>query len=92
MNVGSEEQAAEFARQAGVAEYRIEEKMPSVLHGTAAQIHQELDGLHRRYGVKEFILDTPALAGFRAAPQSSCSPRNGFPRRPNHPQGSEPMA
>ncbi|GAA3071868.1 LLM class flavin-dependent oxidoreductase [Rhizobium viscosum] len=62
VNVGSEEQAAEFARQAGVTEYRIEEKVPSVLHGTAAQIRKELDELHRRYGVKEFILDTPALA------------------------------
>jgi luciferase family oxidoreductase group 1 len=61
VNVGSEEQAAEFARQAGVSDYRTEEKVPSVLHGTAAQIRNELDELHRRYGVKEFILDTPAL-------------------------------
>ncbi|AVA26048.1 MsnO8 family LLM class oxidoreductase [Rhizobium sp. NXC24] len=61
INVGSEEQAAEFARQAGVTDYRTEEKVPSVLHGTAAQIRNELDELHRRYGVKEFILDTPAL-------------------------------
>lgn len=61
VNVGSEEQAAEFARQAGVSDYRTEEKVPSVLHGTAQQIRKELDELHRRYGVKEFILDTPAL-------------------------------
>jgi luciferase family oxidoreductase group 1 len=61
VNVGSEEQAAEFARQAGVADYRTEEKVPSVLHGTAKQIRKELDDLHRRHGVKEFILDTPAL-------------------------------
>ncbi|MDL2398291.1 MsnO8 family LLM class oxidoreductase [Rhizobium mayense] len=61
INVGSEEQAAEFARQAGVSDYRTEERVPSVLHGTAAQIRNELDELHRRYGVKEFILDTPAL-------------------------------
>jgi len=61
VNVGSEEQAAEFARQAGVSGYRTEEKVPSVLHGTAAQIRKELDELHRLYGVKEFILDTPAL-------------------------------
>ncbi|MEZ2129743.1 MULTISPECIES: LLM class flavin-dependent oxidoreductase [unclassified Sinorhizobium] len=61
VNVGSEEQAAEFARQSGVTDYRIEEKVPGVLHGTASQIHKELDELHRRYGVKEFILDTPAL-------------------------------
>ncbi|EJZ22812.1 LLM class flavin-dependent oxidoreductase (plasmid) [Rhizobium sp. Pop5] len=62
VNVGSEEQAAEFARQAGVTDYRIEEKVPSVLHGTAQQIRKELDELHRRYGVKEFVLDTPALS------------------------------
>ncbi len=61
VNVGSEEQAAEFARQAGFADYRVEEKVPSVLHGTAQQIRHELDELHRRYGIKEFILDTPAL-------------------------------
>ncbi len=61
VNVGSEEQAAEFARQLGVSDYRTEEKVPSVLHGTAAQIHQQLDELHRVYGVTEFVLDTPAL-------------------------------
>ncbi|CAN7735439.1 MsnO8 family LLM class oxidoreductase [Rhizobium sp. LjRoot258] len=61
VNVGSEEQAAEFARQAGATDYRTEEKVPSVLHGTAAQIRKELDELHRLYGVKEFVLDTPAL-------------------------------
>ena len=32
-----------------------------MLHGTAAQIRDELDALHRRYGVEEFVLDTPAL-------------------------------
>ncbi|APG93452.1 LLM class flavin-dependent oxidoreductase [Sinorhizobium americanum] len=62
VNVGSEEQAVEFARQAGVTDYRIEEKVPSVLHGTAKQIRKELDEFHRRYGVKEFVLDTPALS------------------------------
>ena len=62
VNVGSEEQAAEFARQARVTDYRTEEKVPSVLHGTAKQIRKELDELHRRYGVKEFVLDTPALS------------------------------
>src|SRR5262249_7878475 len=61
VNVGSEEQASEFARQAGFTEFRTEEKVPNVLHGTAVQIRKELDELHRRYGVKEFVLDTPAL-------------------------------
>ncbi|MDE1996757.1 MAG: MsnO8 family LLM class oxidoreductase [Rhizobiaceae bacterium] len=62
VNVGSEDQAAEFARQAGFAEFRTEEKVPSVLHGTAQQIRKELDEFHRDYGVEEFILDTPALS------------------------------
>ncbi|OCO99924.1 MULTISPECIES: MsnO8 family LLM class oxidoreductase [unclassified Ensifer] len=61
VNVGSEEQAAEYARQAGFADYRVEEKNPSVLHGTARQVRQELDDLHRRYGVKEFVIDTPSV-------------------------------
>ena len=82
VNVGSEEQAAEFARQAGVTDYRIEEKVPSVLHGTADPVRKELDELHRRYGVNEFILDTPALAGCRA-PRLHRAARQGaaFPRR-----------
>lgn len=61
VNVGTQEQAAEFARQAGFTDYRTEEKVPSLLHGTASQIHQELDALHRHHGIKEFIVDTPAL-------------------------------
>ncbi len=61
VNVGSEEQAAEFARQSGIADYRVEEKAPSILHGTAVQVRKELDDLHRLYGVKEFIIETPAL-------------------------------
>ncbi|WP_077965892.1 MsnO8 family LLM class oxidoreductase [Ensifer adhaerens] len=62
VNVGSEEQAAEFAHQAGIADYRVEEKTPSVLTGTARQVRQELDDLHRRYGIKEFVIDTPAVS------------------------------
>lgn len=61
VNVGTEEQAAEFARQAGFSEYRTEEKAPNLLHGTPSQIHHELEILHRRHGISEFILDTPAL-------------------------------
>ncbi len=61
VNVGTEEQAAEFARQSGFSDYRVEEKVPSILHGTASEVRQELDGLHRLYGISEFILETPAL-------------------------------
>jgi len=62
VNVGSEEQAAEFARQAGVTDYRTEERTPSVLHGTAEKVHAELEKLHRLYGIEEFILEAPALS------------------------------
>ncbi len=61
VNVSSAEQAAEFARQAGVTDYRVEEKKPSVLYGTAAQVRDELDALHKTHGIEEFILDTPPL-------------------------------
>lgn len=62
VNVGTEEQAAEYARQAGVAIDRLESKAPSVLHGTAAEVRAQLDDLHSRYGISEFIIETPALA------------------------------
>lgn len=62
VNVGSEEQAAEFARQAGVGIDRLESKVPSVLHGTAAEVRGQLDDLHSRYGITEFIIETPAVA------------------------------
>jgi luciferase family oxidoreductase group 1 len=59
VNLGTAEQAAEFARQAGAASYRIEERRPSVVAGTPEQVRRELDHLSRQYGVREFILDTP---------------------------------
>lgn len=62
VNVGSEEQAAEYARQAGVGIDRLESRAPSVLHGTAAEVRDQLDELHSRYGVTEFIIETPAVA------------------------------
>ncbi len=59
VNLGSPEQAAEYARQAGVAEYRLEETRPSVLSGDADYVRGQLDLLHRRFGVEEFVLDAP---------------------------------
>jgi hypothetical protein len=61
VSVGCREQAIEYARQCGATHYDIEEKMPNVLHGTAAQVSGELDTLHRRNGIEEFIIDTPAI-------------------------------
>jgi luciferase family oxidoreductase group 1 len=62
VNLGTEEQAAEFARQAGAASYRIEERRPRVVAGTPAQVHRELEQLSREFGVREFILDTPVAS------------------------------
>ncbi|WP_428415360.1 MsnO8 family LLM class oxidoreductase [Pararhizobium sp.] len=62
VNVGTEEQASEYARQAGVAIDRLESKVPSVLHGTAADVRSQLDDFSSRYGIGEFIIETPALA------------------------------
>jgi luciferase family oxidoreductase group 1 len=68
VNVGNAEQAAEYARQAGIAEYRTEEIRPSVLAGTPSFVRTELDRLHDRFGISEFIIDTPpAPAADRAA-------------------------
>lgn len=61
-NLPTPEAAAEFARQAGVSDYRIEETRPHVIAGDAEQVHAELEGLHRRFGIPEFVIDTPVPA------------------------------
>ncbi|MGF6232694.1 luciferase family oxidoreductase group 1 [Inquilinus ginsengisoli] len=63
VTVGSVAQAEEFVRQAGAREYRIEEKTPSVIHGTAEHVRAELERLHRQHGVREFVIDTPIADG-----------------------------
>ncbi|UZF94149.1 MsnO8 family LLM class oxidoreductase [Bosea sp. NBC_00550] len=68
LNLGSEEQAAEYARQAGAASYRTEIRTPHVLAGTPEQVRRELDALHARFGIAEFIIETPgALTAKRLA-------------------------
>ncbi|WMJ68940.1 MsnO8 family LLM class oxidoreductase [Stenotrophomonas sp. 24(2023)] len=59
VNLPSPEAAAEYARQVGVHDFRIEETRPSVLSGDAQHVRAALDALHRRHGVGEFILDAP---------------------------------
>ncbi|WDS36620.1 LLM class flavin-dependent oxidoreductase [Pseudoxanthomonas sp.] len=59
VNLPSPEAAAEYARQVGVHDYRIEETHPSVLSGDAHHVRSALDDLHRRFGVEEFVLDAP---------------------------------
>jgi luciferase family oxidoreductase group 1 len=62
VSLGRREQAEEFARQAGAKEYRIEERKPSVLHGTPENIHEELSRLSSLHGIEEFILEPPAVS------------------------------
>ncbi|MCX7277268.1 MAG: LLM class flavin-dependent oxidoreductase [Burkholderiales bacterium] len=61
VNLPSEEAAAEFARQAGVADYRIEETRPYVLTGRPESVRHALDALSARYGIQEFVIDTPVV-------------------------------
>lgn len=56
-NLGRREQAEEFARQLGESNYRIEEGRPSILSGTPEKVHQELEDLHHRYGIQEFVIE-----------------------------------
>lgn len=68
LNLGSEEQAAEYARQAGAASWRTEIRRPHILAGTPEQVRRELDALHARFGIAEFVIDTPvALTARRLA-------------------------
>nr|WP_295888022.1 MsnO8 family LLM class oxidoreductase [uncultured Devosia sp.] len=57
VTVGSEAQAAEYARQAGVSEYTTERRASTVLAGTGDDIVAALDGLAGQYGIAEFIID-----------------------------------
>lgn len=62
VSLGRRDQAEEFARQAGAKEYRIEERKPSVLHGTPESVHEELARLSKAHGIEEFILEPPAVS------------------------------
>lgn len=59
VNLPNAEAAAEFARQAGVPDYTLTELKPHVAAGTAEDVRAELDTLQARYGVDEFVIDTP---------------------------------
>lgn len=78
VNLGHPDQAIEYARQAGIDDYRVEEIRPSLLAGTASDVHAELDRLHDRFGVTEFIIDTPpAPAADRIASIEALAPGLG---------------
>lgn len=57
VTVGSEDQAREFARQAGVVDYRTEPAVPSLIAGAPRDLLDELDRLHGELGIAEFIVD-----------------------------------
>jgi luciferase family oxidoreductase group 1 len=59
VNLPSPEAAAEFARQAGIRDYRLDETKPHVVAGTPDAVRAQLDALHARYGVDEFVIDSP---------------------------------
>lgn len=75
-NLPSLEAAVEFARQAGADSYTTEEIVPNVVSGTAAFVRGALDDLHTRFGVEEFIIDSP-VPGFadRMASLEALAPR-----------------
>jgi luciferase family oxidoreductase group 1 len=82
VNLPSPEAAAEFARQTGVSDYRLDELHPHVIAGTPEEVRQDLDALHERFGIEEFVIDIPvadyalrlasveALAGARQAKEA----------------------
>ncbi|MDS0790913.1 MsnO8 family LLM class oxidoreductase [Burkholderia pseudomultivorans] len=59
VNVGSIEQAHAYIRQAGGGAHRIEPRETRIVHGTRDDVLDELHVLHRRYGIAEFVVDTP---------------------------------
>ncbi|MGB9096882.1 MsnO8 family LLM class oxidoreductase [Erwinia sp.] len=61
VNVASLEQAERYVRQGGFKDYLIEPRTPSLLKGTAAQVHAQFEALHQNFGIDEFIIDTPIV-------------------------------
>lgn len=59
VNVASLEQAERYVRQGGYRDYQIELRTPSLLKGTASQVHAQLDALHHNFDIDEFVIDTP---------------------------------
>lgn len=57
VTVGSEAQAAEYARQAGIRDYTVERRASTALAGDGRDIVGALDQLTEQHGIEEFILD-----------------------------------
>ncbi|WP_430534834.1 LLM class flavin-dependent oxidoreductase [Listeria rocourtiae] len=52
-------QAEEFARQAGVTDFKVEECVADIIVGTAQQVKAELVRLRATFDVDEFVIHTP---------------------------------
>ncbi|WP_414441684.1 MsnO8 family LLM class oxidoreductase [Burkholderia sp. 22PA0106] len=95
INVGSLAQAHAYIRQAGGGEHRIEEREARIVHGTRDAVLDEFDALHRRYGIEEFIIDTPLaeaaprVASLHLLAGKSTSTR-AFETAPSHALHTEP--
>ncbi|MGM1328214.1 alkane 1-monooxygenase, partial [Klebsiella michiganensis] len=63
VTVGSEAQAAAFARQAGSRPTRIARRESAALFGTPEQVKAQLDALQSAWNIDEFIIDTPINDG-----------------------------
>jgi len=61
-NLPSPQAAAEFARQSGASDYRVDEQRPHVVAGTPEEVRRDLDDLSARYGIKEFVIDIPVTS------------------------------
>lgn len=59
VNLPSLAAAEQYARQGGIQRYRIEELSPHVITGSGEDVRRQLDALHQRYGIREFIIDNP---------------------------------
>jgi luciferase family oxidoreductase group 1 len=62
VNLPSLDMVKEFAREAGVTNYRVDEKSPQVIADTPQGVRAALDALAARFGVGEFIIDNPVPA------------------------------
>ncbi|MBC1936096.1 LLM class flavin-dependent oxidoreductase [Listeria grandensis] len=52
-------QAEEFARQAGVTDFEVEERTANIIAGTSQQVKAELERLRATFHVDEFVIHTP---------------------------------
>lgn len=62
VNLMNRDQADEYVRQVGATSWDIKDTMPGILAGTQVHVHRELDALHRRFGIEEFMVETPIIA------------------------------